>query len=143
MYAESSNIVVCAGEDPIPASTHKISLCVRESESLQKVSSVSMVSTSFGADGSKVEAGQMQASSNSLVCHSIPSGTPSDDGCCIICYDAVANCVFLECGHGGYCRKCANRLFVRPPNECPTCRQKIDQVHSISCVLQSQNRCYA
>ncbi|GMH43727.1 hypothetical protein BSKO_11649 [Bryopsis sp. KO-2023] len=52
----------------------------------------------------------------------------SDDKYCIICYDGVASCVFLECGHGGFCRKCANKLFVRPPNECPTCRQKIDQV---------------
>lgn len=60
--------------------------------------------------------------------HHRPSDTASDDGYCIICYDATATCVFLECGHGGYCRKCANRLFVRPPHECPTCRQKIDQV---------------
>lgn len=57
-----------------------------------------------------------------------PSDSSSEDGYCIICYDAAATCVFLECGHGGYCRKCANRLFVRPPHECPTCRQKIDQV---------------
>ncbi|KAK9815906.1 hypothetical protein WJX72_011686 [[Myrmecia] bisecta] len=37
-------------------------------------------------------------------------------------------CVFLECGHGGICRSCGNRLFARPPHECPTCRQKIAQI---------------
>lgn len=53
---------------------------------------------------------------------------PSDDELCVICYDNAATCVFLECGHGGFCRKCANLLFVRPPNECPTCRTRIEQV---------------
>ncbi|GFR44736.1 hypothetical protein Agub_g6064, partial [Astrephomene gubernaculifera] len=57
-----------------------------------------------------------------------PSPPDPDDGSCVICYDAAASCVFLECGHGGFCRRCAYRLFVRPPNECPTCRAPIEQV---------------
>ena len=47
---------------------------------------------------------------------------------CIICYDQPPSCVFLECGHGGFCKRCAYLLFVRPPCECPTCRQAIEQV---------------
>ncbi len=50
------------------------------------------------------------------------------DDLCIICYDQPSSCVFLECGHSGFCRRCANLLFVRPPCECPTCRQAIEQV---------------
>ena len=60
-----------------------------------------------------------------------PPPPPPDEMCddtCVICYDATATCVFLECGHGGFCRRCAHLLFVRPPNECPTCRQRIEQV---------------
>ncbi|KAJ9522363.1 hypothetical protein QJQ45_008162 [Haematococcus lacustris] len=51
-----------------------------------------------------------------------------DDGLCVICYDKPSSCVFLDCGHGGFCKACAYRIFVRPPNECPTCRQHIEQV---------------
>lgn len=52
-----------------------------------------------------------------------------DDNTCVICYeDNVAWYVLLECGHGGFCKRCANLLFVRPPNECPTCRARIEQV---------------
>ncbi|EFJ43568.1 hypothetical protein VOLCADRAFT_96168 [Volvox carteri f. nagariensis] len=47
---------------------------------------------------------------------------------CVICYDGEATCVFLECGHGGFCRRCAYLMFVRPPSECPSCRATIEQV---------------
>lgn len=47
---------------------------------------------------------------------------------CIVCYDRKATCVLLECGHGGFCRKCACILMLRPPHECPTCRAHIEQV---------------
>ncbi|GLC38441.1 hypothetical protein PLESTB_001577700 [Pleodorina starrii] len=47
---------------------------------------------------------------------------------CVICFDGEASCVFLECGHGGFCRRCAYLLFVRPPHECPSCRGSIAQV---------------
>jgi hypothetical protein len=52
----------------------------------------------------------------------------ADDGLCTICYDNEASCVFMECGHGGYCWRCAHVLFARPPSECPVCRQPIQQV---------------
>lgn len=51
-----------------------------------------------------------------------------DDGLCTICYDRPATCVFIRCGHGGYCWRCAHVLYARPPSECPVCRQAIDQV---------------
>jgi hypothetical protein len=51
-----------------------------------------------------------------------------DDGSCVICYDAPGTCVFLECGHSGFCRRCARLLYVRPPNECPACRQPLQLV---------------
>lgn len=55
---------------------------------------------------------------------------------CVICFEGVATCVFLECGHGGFCRRCAYHLFVRPPNECPQCRSKIEQVVELDCVTK-------
>jgi hypothetical protein len=51
-----------------------------------------------------------------------------DEGLCTICYDQPATCVLMECGHGGYCWRCAHLLFARPPSECPVCRQSIMQV---------------
>jgi hypothetical protein len=59
------------------------------------------------------------------------AATVAGDDLCLICYDNRATCVLLECGHGGFCRKCAYMMFVRPPNECPTCRQRIEQVLEI------------
>jgi Zinc finger, C3HC4 type (RING finger) len=51
-----------------------------------------------------------------------------EDGLCTICYDAAATCVLMDCGHGGYCWRCAHLLFVRPPGECPVCRAPVQQV---------------
>jgi hypothetical protein len=51
---------------------------------------------------------------------------------CTICFERAASCVFLECGHGGVCKRCGYLLFVRPPNECPHCRQRIEQVVQVS-----------
>jgi hypothetical protein len=58
------------------------------------------------------------------------SDDAEDEGLCTICYDNQATCVLMECGHGGYCWRCAHVLFARPPSECPVCRQKIMQVCS-------------
>lgn len=55
-------------------------------------------------------------------------GDDDDEGLCTICYDQPATCVLMECGHGGYCWRCAHLLFARPPSECPVCRQPIMQV---------------
>ena len=46
----------------------------------------------------------------------------------VLLLGSQASCVLLDCGHGGMCRRCATLLFVRPPNECPTCRRGIEQV---------------
>jgi hypothetical protein len=54
-----------------------------------------------------------------------------DDGLCTICFDQPATCVLMECGHGGYCWRCAHVLFARPPSECPICRQSIMQVRAL------------
>ena len=55
-----------------------------------------------------------------------------DDGLCTICCDRQASCVFMECGHGGYCWRCAHLLYIRPPNECPVCRARIELVLEVS-----------
>lgn len=60
------------------------------------------------------------------------SSHDGDDGLCTICCDRKATCVFLECGHGGYCWRCAHVLYVRPPNECPVCRARIELVLEVA-----------
>ncbi|GIL64804.1 hypothetical protein Vafri_18668 [Volvox africanus] len=56
---------------------------------------------------------------------------PDSENACVICFDGKATCVLLECGHGGFCRRCAFLQFVRPPNKCSICRAPIDQVVEI------------
>jgi hypothetical protein len=62
----------------------------------------------------------------------VPPSNGGDDGLCTICCDRAASCVFMECGHGGYCWRCAHVLYVRPPNECPVCRARIEMVLEIA-----------
>ncbi len=62
----------------------------------------------------------------------VRAATPGDDGLCTICCDRSATCVFMECGHGGYCWRCAHLLYIRPPNECPVCRARIELVLQVS-----------
>lgn len=85
--------------------------------------SAAVVSSTASAD-----AAAPQAAASPLA--PAPAGSSSDDGdeTCIVCYDRPPTCVLLECGHGGFCRKCAHILVLRPPHECPTCRRRIDQV---------------
>lgn len=59
---------------------------------------------------------------------SLHSSKSSGDDCCSICLDADGVSVLIPCGHGLYCRPCANRLLVQSPHECPVCRQCINQV---------------
>ena len=40
---------------------------------------------------------------------------------CNVCYDKQANAVLMECGHGGICYQCANKLLIKT-NKCPLCR---------------------
>ena len=60
-----------------------------------------------------------------------PTAPPqADENLCVICYDAEPTCILLAapdgssgpCGHGGFCKRCANLLYVRLPAECPVCR---------------------
>ncbi|CAF1556816.1 unnamed protein product, partial [Adineta steineri] len=46
-----------------------------------------------------------------------------DNELCKICMDAIADCVFLDCGHMVTCVKCGKLL-----NECPICRSNIVRV---------------
>eukprot|EP01134_Creolimax_fragrantissima_P003132 CFRG3132T1 len=49
-----------------------------------------------------------------------------DADMCKICFDATANCVFLECGHLVTCVDCGSMVM-----ECPICRQHITRrVHT-------------
>eukprot|EP00854_Cymbomonas_tetramitiformis_P021636 gene21636-26024_t len=86
----------------VPAGTGTAALTVFEGDGEKKTETI----TSFSDSDSELE----------------------DDERCIICYDSRATHVFLECGHAGFCKICAFKMWVRPPHECPTCRQKIEQV---------------
>ncbi len=68
-----------------------------------------------------------------------PRGTPAkppppgadaadEDALCFICCDRPHGAVLLDCGHGGLCGVCAQRVWLRPPSECPCCRCRVDQV---------------
>ena len=54
-----------------------------------------------------------------------------EEGFCFVCWDRPPDSVILECGHGGLCRPCANRVWARPPHECPVCRGHIFLVISL------------
>ena len=74
------------------------------------------------------QAEEEAAAAASRIAAAAAASRDTDEDLCIICYDLPPSCVFLECGHGGFCKHCAYLLFVRPPGECPTCRQAIEQV---------------
>ena len=40
---------------------------------------------------------------------------------CFVCLDSAPNAILLECGHGGLCVACAERLWQRG-RRCPLCR---------------------
>lgn len=49
----------------------------------------------------------------------------SEANVCWVCFEAPADAVLLQCGHGGLCITCAENLWKsRAP--CPMCRQPID-----------------
>ncbi|KAF7456635.1 Integral membrane protein with 6 transmembrane domains and possible ring domain [Cryptosporidium felis] len=56
---------------------------------------------------------------------------------CIICCDNNPEAVFLPCGHGGICSKCALREFYRV-GLCPTCRQPTSAIAA----YKKQPNCY-
>lgn len=45
---------------------------------------------------------------------------------CVVCLDAVVDCIFLPCFHCTCCQQCANSLL-----ECPICRSRIDSRHRV------------
>ncbi|KAJ1982905.1 hypothetical protein H4R35_000031 [Dimargaris xerosporica] len=51
----------------------------------------------------------------------------SDDHLCRLCFDAVINCVLLECGHMATCMSCAKQL-QSTSQDCPICRQPIVRI---------------
>jgi hypothetical protein len=53
----------------------------------------------------------------------LDSATASDSELCKVCMDAIADCVFLDCGHMVTCVKCGKLLA-----ECPICRSNIVRV---------------
>lgn len=54
------------------------------------------------------------------------------DTSCVICFEELGDHVMMPCGHGGYCRHCAHKLYVRPPNLCPICRSRLSSVVQVS-----------
>ena len=55
---------------------------------------------------------------------------------CIVCFDGTPNAVFMKCGHGGICYKCAMDIFVKT-KECYLCREHIDEVLEIESTNES------
>ena len=55
---------------------------------------------------------------------------------CIVCFDGTPNAVFMKCGHGGICYKCAIDIFVKN-KECYLCREHIDEVLEIESTNES------
>jgi len=49
---------------------------------------------------------------------------------CVICYDRRAECLILNCYHGGVCATCSRDILMKAPT-CPFCRAKIKSVKII------------
>ena len=54
----------------------------------------------------------------------------SDNTRCIVCFDSKQDAVYLTCGHGGVCYKCAQEVF-KVKGECLLCRNKIKKLLKI------------
>lgn len=80
----------------------------------------------------EAEAGGTAAGEVSLTVASGSDAADSGECSCVICYDGAADHVVLPCGHGGYCRSCAVKVFVRPPSQCPVCRERLKAVVKVS-----------
>lgn len=94
-----------------------------------------------GADGTAVEEAaavgvpEAGGGAGGEVALAVTSVSDDDDGgecSCMICYDAAADHVVLPCGHGGYCKSCATKVFVRPPSQCSVCRTRLTAVVKVS-----------
>ena len=49
---------------------------------------------------------------------------------CVICYDRNAECLIMNCMHGGVCAKCSRDILMKSPS-CPFCRTRIKCVKVI------------
>ena len=49
---------------------------------------------------------------------------------CVICFDQAAECLIMNCYHGGVCAKCSRDILMKSP-VCPFCRAKIKCVKVI------------
>eukprot|EP00924_Labyrinthula_sp_SR-Ha-C_P007235 maker-scaffold_8-snap-gene-13.51-mRNA-1 protein AED:0.00 eAED:0.00 QI:112/1/1/1/1/1/2/94/520 len=49
--------------------------------------------------------------------------TGAGDEECVVCFDAIVDCVIVPCGHMSCCETCAKKF-----EECPVCRQKVENV---------------
>ena len=50
-----------------------------------------------------------------------------EDNMCYICYNASANALLMNCGHGGICYECAVAM-VKKKNECMECRGEVEMI---------------
>ncbi len=55
------------------------------------------------------------------ICMVTPPSDYDNDKACLVCWDAPPDAVLLECGHGGLCVACAERLW-QGGRRCPLCR---------------------
>ena len=53
-----------------------------------------------------------------------------EDSLCYICFSNPANCIYLDCGHGGVCLDCAIDS-IKKNNICTLCREKVVQIIEI------------
>ena len=52
----------------------------------------------------------------------LPNFQDQDNNSCMICMTNIPNCIFVPCGHGGFCFQCAELLIENAEN-CHYCRQ--------------------
>jgi LSD1 subclass zinc finger protein len=52
---------------------------------------------------------------------------PIDLMSCALCMDEMGDCVFLSCGHGGFCESCAKSVIINF-KQCSVCRSEISKV---------------
>ena len=62
----------------------------------------------------------------------------ASDSLCWICFEGPRDAVLLECGHGGICLACAQRVFRKKTRLCPMCRQPVTQVVHIESAQQPE-----
>ena len=64
-----------------------------------------------------------------------------EENLCFICFANEANCVFLDCGHGGICLDCAMDT-IKKNNICALCREPVTQIIEINPRVEIRNGLY-